>query len=720
MRHPHRSRRAASLLALPALVAGLAFVVLAPAAPAIAGDPVSLDGRYVVDDAGVLDSGEESAVQDALDELAVEQGVNLFVVYTDSFTNPSDRTEWTDEVARINQLGTDDVLLAVAVDDRLYQLSVDNGFALDSAELATVDDDYIVPALRDSDWAGAAIGAADGLATGLGGSPVSGGGTSSGDDDGRGAAWSGIVWVIAVIVIVLVVALIAIVVIRRRRSIDSTVTEQAAAEGPTQKELDQRVGAVLVDLDDAVTSSEEELGFAVAQFGAEATAPFRTALDEVKTTLRSAFEIKQKLDDAVPDTAGERRDWSQQIIAMCDQASDRLDAELESFTALRALERDPAPAVAAARAAQDVVEAGTADAETRLAALAERYDAAAIATVRDNVAQAGSLARFAEGRLTEADAAITGGDTAQAALRIREAQQASAQATTLLSSVAALERDLGQAAEGLAAAIDDAQLDVTEAAAVPAGTPGTPPELDRLAQAVGVELGRARSTGARDPLNARISLERVGAPLDAALAAVRGERDRQARLVAQRDRAIASAQSEVAAAQSYLQTRRGAVGPDARTRLSEAERHLQQAISLATTDPEASLREATSASQLASLASSSAQQDVSWAGSGGPGGGGGSGWGDSSWSGNSRSDDDDFGGALLGGIIGSLLGDGDSSSRSSGWSGGWGGGNRGGGWSSGRSSSSSRRSSGGSFGGGRSSSRSSSRSSGRRGGGGRF
>ncbi len=720
--------------------------VLLIAAPASATDPIDLAGRYVVDDAGVLDATAEQRVQDAVDELATEQGVNLFVVYTDSFTNPSDRQAWTDEVASINQFGRNDVLLAVAVDDRVYQLSVDSSFALDDDQLASIETDDIVPQLRDSDWAGAGVAAADGISRELGGDGVTGGSGHAPEGLGIG----GFIWVIAGIIIVVGLAVLVIVLVRRRKTLDKRATEQAALAGPTQKELDQRVGAVLIDLDDAVTSSEEELGFAVAQFGQEATAQFTTVLGEVKGSLSQAFALKQKLDDAVPDTDEERRAWSEQIIEICDAAADRLDDQLEAFTALRDLERDPAPALAAARQTLAAVGASEDDARARLATLGANYDPAALGTVADSVDQADKLRDFAEAELETAsrlieqtDAAAAGaaaatpaapasaaapegavsaaaapaapataqlGGRAEAALRIRNAQQALAQAVTLLDSLATLERDLGAAQSSLGAAVDDAALDIAEAEKLVAAQPGANAELERMAAALRIELERARSLGARDPLNARSTLVKANAPLDAALAAVRDERERVARLESQRDRAIASAQSEVAAAQSYLQTRRGAVGTDARTRLSEAQRHLEQAIALSATDAARSLDEATQASRLASLATTSAQQDVTWARD--------SNWG-STTSGSSR--DDSFGGAVLGGILGGLFDDDrGGSSWSSGWSGGWGGGSRGG-----SSWSSSRRSSGGSFGGGRSSrrsSRSSSRSSGggRRGGGGRF
>ncbi|MFB2597978.1 YgcG family protein [Herbiconiux sp. P17] len=691
MRPPHRNRRAATLRSLFAIVVtAIGLSVLAPALPAFAGDPVDLNGAYIVDESGVLGS-DQAALQDALDTLSTEHGVNLFVVYTDSFTNPSDRQEWANDVATRNQFGTNDVLLAVATADRVYQLSVDADFPLSDDQLAAIETDDIVPALRDNDWAGAGIGAAQGIGQALGG-----GGSGGGGDSGGGAV---LAWVIAIVIIAVVVVLLIVFLVRRRKKIDAGVNANAAVAGPTQKELDREVGAVLVDLDDAVTSSEEELGFAVAQFGTEATKNFSDVLTEVKGKLSEAFALKQKLDDAEPDTDEERRAWSQQIIAVCDEASDKLDAQKDAFTALRDVERDPATALETAKSELAALTGSGTDARERLGRLTQQYDPPALTTAGGSVEQADQLRTFADAQLTSAAAAIAAGDTAAAALSISAARQAVAQASTLVTSIATLETDLQNAGAGLAAAIADAQQDITEAARIQASGTSPDPNLPGLATALGVAVHRAQTAGARDPLNARMALEAANTPLDQALAGARTEQERVSRLIAQRDRAIATAQSEVAAAANYLQTRRGAVGPDARTRLSEAQRHLDQSLALATTDPESSLREASTAASLASRATASAQQDVSWAQTSGnqgmPTGGGGGG---------------DFSGALLGGILGGLLGGG-GGGRSSGGFGGWGGGGSSGGWGGGS------RGGGGGFSGGRSSGGS---SGGRRGGGGRF
>jgi hypothetical protein len=166
------------------------------------------------------------------------------------------------------------------------------------------------------------------------------------------------------------------------------------------------------------------------------------------------------------------------------------------------------------------------------------------------------------------------------------------------------------------------------------------------------------------------------------------------RAAAALDQAVLTARSTIAAAGDFIATRRGAVGPEARTRLAEAERHLDVAVDQGRDDPVGALREAHQAVTLAQQALDRAQDDVTrWSGGGygggygGPGGFGGGGYGGGYGGGRGGVD---LGSLVLGGI---LLGGGRGGGFGGG-SGGFGGG---------------RRSGGGSFGG-----------SGRRTGGGRF
>ncbi len=67
---------------------------------------------------------------------------------------------------RLRSLGVNDVLLAVAVEDRNYDVSIDSGGEVSPELIQEILADDVEPALSRNDWAGAAIAMADGLRTG--------------------------------------------------------------------------------------------------------------------------------------------------------------------------------------------------------------------------------------------------------------------------------------------------------------------------------------------------------------------------------------------------------------------------------------------------------------------------------------------------------------------------------------------------------------------------
>ncbi|KZX20625.1 TPM domain-containing protein [Rathayibacter tanaceti] len=128
--HPARSRLVPTLVALLAAAA----LALVPATAAVAEPPVSFSSSPVLDTVGALSTAETAEVEQAASELYDAHGVQLFVAFVDTFSDPADRTAWAERTATLNGLGTDDVLLAVAVDGRQYQLSVADSVALDEGQ----------------------------------------------------------------------------------------------------------------------------------------------------------------------------------------------------------------------------------------------------------------------------------------------------------------------------------------------------------------------------------------------------------------------------------------------------------------------------------------------------------------------------------------------------------------------------------------------------------
>ncbi|WKK73351.1 TPM domain-containing protein [Rathayibacter oskolensis] len=585
-------------------------------------------------------------------------------------------------------MGTDDVLLAVAVEQRQYQVSVAQGFALDDAQVASLQTDDIEPRLVESDWAGAAVAAAEGIGDRLD-APTAG-----------ETLGSGLLLTLGILAALVVVGLVVWLLVRRSRRRKAAEAVEASID-----ELATRAGSALVHADDAVRTSEQEVGFAEAQFGSDATGPFREALVTAKGMLGEAFSLQQRLDDAEPETEQERRDGYARILQLCTGIDEVLDEKAEAFEQLRALEKN-APEVAARLSARvAAVAERVAPTRRTLADLAARYAPSAIDDVVDDADQAEDRLRFARDGAASALESISSGDTGRAAVLLRAGQQAAEQASGLLDTVAARSTDLGEAEASLAARIAEIRADVTqgrtlvasssdqESAAlvqnVAAAVASTESQLD------GIERDAAISP--RDPLGLLERLAAADATIDTA---VGGYRDAQAQQ--QRERAaltaeLTAARSRVSAAEDFIASRRGAVGSEARTRVAEAARSAEYAAQIAATDPREALASAQRASSLAQQALDRARSDASAYSApnavGSPFGG-------------------STTGAFLGGIlVESLLGGGGG--RRSGYrSGGFGGGGFSGGFGGGGSS---RRSGGGGgFGGGRSG------GGGRRGGGGRF
>ncbi|MCB8044777.1 TPM domain-containing protein [Microbacterium oxydans] len=127
-------------------LAALALAVVAGAfstSAASATDPVTLDAGYVTDQAGVLSADEEATVEARLQELTDNSSADLFVVLVDDFTNPSDNVQWADTVAQNNNLGTEQYLLAIAVDGRSYYISAAPDGPVSFGQLDSIEDKMV-------------------------------------------------------------------------------------------------------------------------------------------------------------------------------------------------------------------------------------------------------------------------------------------------------------------------------------------------------------------------------------------------------------------------------------------------------------------------------------------------------------------------------------------------------------------------------------------------
>ncbi|WP_308208514.1 TPM domain-containing protein [Paractinoplanes aksuensis] len=628
-----RSKLSRSVVVLLAALGAVALLAL----PAAAQAPERL-ATQVTDPGGVL--SDRAGVDTALAELQDRTGIQLFVVLVDSFDG-TPAQQWTDETARLSDLGNRDALLAVATTDRAYGYSFPEDSRLSDRELSDVAENDIEPALSRSDWSGAVIAGARGYGDAAAGSSSFG-------------------WIFLILGIVVVVALAWMWLRKRRAAAHSKPTgpgtTPAAPVGPTTEELTAKANALLIELDDDLRAGERELALATAQYGAEATAPFQAALESARQEVAEAFRLRMTLDEVPAPDATQRRDTLIRIIALCEAADTRLDDESEAFDRLRDLEGRAAEAATEIDQRRGTIEAALPAAETTTKQLTDAYSGGTVTAISPNVDQARERLTFAASALTAARQALTApnDDRPEAALALRAAEQAVDQADQLVAAVTRAAADLPTARSAADALINEITGEIAAARAALTGNATAPAGLTAAItggeQAL-AEVRAAFATDRPDPVAAVATLQTADAALDAALAEARDVAERLAHdrsLLAQE---LPVARAEVAATNDFITTRRGAVRSEARATLSEAARHLSVAESLATTDPATALSEARQARQLAANANRSATLDVQRWGSG-PGGGfsGPSGFGGSRPH-QGGFDAGAFAGAVLGGIL---------------------------------------------------------------------
>jgi len=589
----NRLKRISVVLCIVAVVC-VSFVPVAQAAP-----PLVLNAQQLTDDAGAVPSAEKSMVTEALDRLNAEHDIQLFVVYVASFDG-MDSVEWANRTAELNGLGINDILLAVAVNDRQYAWSVGQEFGLTDAQLEEVATDSIEPALQKSDWAGAAIGAADGYGAALAAAAEP---AAPASENAKPASLLGCLLPAGIVAIIGgVIAFFA----SKRRKVRGPVAASATGELDT-KSLETKAGQLLVAVDDALRTSEQELGFAEAEFGADAVKEYATALADSKKQVAEAFGIQQKVYDAEPEDEPTRREMLKRIIELSEQADARLDEKAEGFARLRNIAGRADEVLGEVTKRLTAAEGQLAGATATLGELKAAYLPAALGEVADDDVEAKEAMAFARAAIERGTAASASGDSAAAAIATREAEDAVVLSERLIAAVAAAREQLAQAGKSLV----DESLALEQAAAAAEGV-GTP-ELGQLAVTARRVAAEARAASGAPPFDPIAHLAQVRSTAEQLNAALGAARDAAAQAAAARAAAtstITTARDRIASADAFIATRSGVVGAQARSALGEASTRLARAESLLATDVNAALAEAQSAQQYAESAARYAQSDV--------------------------------------------------------------------------------------------------------------
>ncbi len=431
--------------------------------------------------------------------------------------------------------------------------------------------------------------------------------------------------VLPMLALVAVVVLAAYGFLRRRRRARGRTTPGGApvrVTEPAVAELGERARALLVEADDWVRVSREELGFVEgrvgvvgvrpdASLGAADVEPFARVLRDAEAELAVAFRMRWQYESGVPGEDAARRHVLAGIVGRAEEAGRLLDAQAAAFDRLRGLEEglggglSEALAVAEARFRELAGRTGGADAALR--DLGERYAPSALAAVVGHVEQAKDRLVFATTSLNQARQRADSGENGRAAGHLRSAEGAIAQAAVFIDGIDRLAGELATAAAMVPAALTGGEVEIAGARGSPEGVGDAyvdvpPGELRARVTHADFALAVVREmliAGPYDPLDLLRRIVRGVGPVVAGRAGVFPAA------------ALVCARSAVADADDVVATHRAAVGSEARTRLAEARRLLTAPAPAPTgRSPRRELADLLAADTLAQQARELAEQDV--------------------------------------------------------------------------------------------------------------
>ena len=659
------------------LTAHLALLVLlGSTVPVVRAEGIVELENAVTDTTGVL-IDSEGEIEAAIERTLQEDGVQVFVLFVDS-TEGVATADYAAETAATNSLGVDDALVLVAVEDRTDYIWVSDGLdEITDDELDAIIGEVLEPALREGDFAGAAIATVESLGAAAESAAPSEGPLVPGpcpvitappvDPGADGDTSGGGIGLGTILAIVLVGGGGFLLYRQWRRGRDAkTAGAQPAvgapaANGPAALSgpaLAREANAMLIATDERIRDAIQEVDFAEAQYGGEEVIDLRTAVAIAQEELGKAFTVRQRLDDDVPEDEATRDAMLREIIDRTTRAQDTLDRETGRIRQLRDLERDAPNTLVDLPARIDAVEDRLPAARQTMAGL-QRYAQTTWQTVAGHLEEAEKGLGGARNAVIVASGAMSRDDRSDVAIATREALEGVTGAAGLLDSIEQLAGEIAEADRRIPGELQEAERDLAAArAALARERGGGDPAVTARARQAEAALEDARTSAGStppDPIDALRLATEAHRQADEVLVAARDAADARARLDTAVDSTIRTAGAEVDRAATFIASRRRGVGDTARTRLAEASRLVTEASMLAATDPPRALEVGRRAQVLAQEAYRLAQTDFNDWDQGGPG------WGQRTGSGDQTAE---ILGQILGGVIGGVI---------RGGGGGWGG-----------------------------------------------
>ena len=579
----------------PALAAATPVHVLA--APA----PESVSER-VTDEVGVLSPTDKSQLEDKVKQLQSDKGELLYILFVGD--TGTDSTTYAENIVTARGDNT----AAYVVDVTARQTGAAAGTRFSSASAGDLDD-AAQSFLANDDWAGAANAVVDTATSG-------GNGTSSGlgwlaGGAGAVAVAGGGIWVAT----------------RRKSKAQASKTLESArqiAPNDTQglgrlplETLDTLAREELVSTDESIRRGKEELKIAMSEFGAERTRAFTKAMNNSTTTLQQAFSLRQRLDDAIPESTAERRSILVEIISSCGKADDALDQQAQEFASMRDLLINAPQKLDELTQRSVDLRARLPHARQTLETLAAHYPAEVVSSIADN-------AQMAEVSLGEAEKSIRRGRGLESApagqqgglvATIRDCEHAMEIAERLLRGIENAETNIAESKANLSGLITEIEEEVAEAQQLESQgkSQGTQADWNSLEELLGrarAAVTSARAEGSTDPLGVYSSLMSLDTELDDLLDRVREKTTSHARQIALFRQQIAVAESNIQAAEDLISSRGRIIGAGARTALADAKHLHAEALHLERSEIRAAQEAARRSVNAAQTALKRAQDDI--------------------------------------------------------------------------------------------------------------
>ena len=391
------------------------------------------------------------------------------------------------------------------------------------------------------------------------------------------------------------------------------VSEQApqilSAEQLDAKRKD--ASASLIAADEALRAATQEIDFAVAAYGEEKTEPFRATLEEARADVSAAFQRQQLLDDDKPDSPQDQNAWLEEILERTQRAIDTLQSRAAEFSDLRNVEHDAPQRIDELNAALLEMVGRLEQGQSDIAGVEAEYTQSARDRVDGVVERATSRLEDLSEILKGARSAWDSGDQPSAAVAIVQAETAQVDADALVTRVETVRERLATAKQKLPQQIHQAEKDIDAARAmVDAGRSALQGPADRLDRVIKKVYG-AMDAGPYDPIALSDELATAHDALSDPLGKAQSEDEQRASAQARLDDVANRAAARIESVEDYVRANRNKVGSTTRTRLSEAQRFLNQAMDMRASDPVTAAQHADRALKLAEAAARNAEAETS-------------------------------------------------------------------------------------------------------------